>query len=524
MTSGEGPHHAAARAVLEDEGIAGVTIRKVAQSAKLSTMAMAPPMSRFLQTTRGKHMIVVLAALLSGTMFYLSEGFDDVWVLAWLAPVPLLWLAYGKTPMWQVLAASAVSILASGAYLLQMPYRPPLFIIVPVLLVYVAMFCAAMWFARFVQHRANPLATLFAFPACWTGFEIISQLSSPNGTYGSFAYSTMSAPLLIQSASLFGMYAVSFLICLFANTLAMALRARREMLAAVGVGAAICAANAAFGFVRLAQPRPAAVRVAGIVDETAVANGWRSHTVAGDVAVAQTYAGEIAEAARQGARFVVTPEGGMPSIPDGKNAILAPLADVSRATGTHIIAGFHADRPAADFAVSITPDGKFWRYDKRHPVPGLEARYTPGRVPGWLGDSRAVEICKDMDFPNTIRPDAANGVRLMGVPAGDFHIDGWQHARMAVMRGVENGFALVRPAHHGLVIVSDAQGRVIAMKQDAPTGLTMVVADLPLGPGLTFYTRIGNVFAWLCVAATVLLAGLAGFGRRKARTTATAQA
>src|SRR5215470_641388 len=99
-------------------------------------------------------MIAVLAALSSGTMFYLSEGFDDVWVLAWLAPVPLLWLAYGKTPTWQVLAASAVSILASGAYLLQLPYSPPLFIIVPVVLAYVAMFCAVVWFARFVQRRA----------------------------------------------------------------------------------------------------------------------------------------------------------------------------------------------------------------------------------------------------------------------------------------------------------------------------------------------------------------------------------
>ena len=54
-------------------------------------------------------MIAVLAALLSGAMFYLSQGFDDVWVLAWFAPVPLLWLAYGKQPMWQVMAASAAA-------------------------------------------------------------------------------------------------------------------------------------------------------------------------------------------------------------------------------------------------------------------------------------------------------------------------------------------------------------------------------------------------------------------------------
>ena len=110
-----------------------------------------------------------------------------------------------------------------------------------------------------------------------------------------------------------------------------------------------------------------------------------------------------------------------------------------------------------------------------------------------------MEICKDMDFPDTIRSDAAKGVRLMGVPAGDMGIDGWQHGIMSVMRGVENGFAMVRPAHDGLVIVSDAEGRLVALKKDAPTGLTMVVADLPLGSGPTLYTRIGNVFPWACV-------------------------
>ena len=38
-------------------------------------------------------MIVLLCAALSGAMFYLSQGPDNVWLLAWIAPVPLLWLA-----------------------------------------------------------------------------------------------------------------------------------------------------------------------------------------------------------------------------------------------------------------------------------------------------------------------------------------------------------------------------------------------------------------------------------------------
>lgn len=183
----------------------------------------------------------------------------------------------------------------------------------------------------------------------------------------------------------------------------------------------------------------------------------------------------------------------------------------ARDTGAQIIAGLHFDTPAAGFALSDTPDGRIQRYVKRHPVPGLEDRYTPGRASGWLGGGRAVEICKDMDFPGTIRRDAAKGVRLMGVPAGDMGIDRWQHGIMTVMRGVEDGFAMVSPAHDGLVmIISDAQGRLLAATRTAPTGLTMAIADLPLGPGPTLYTRIGDLFPWLCAIASLMLgAGLA---------------
>ncbi len=461
-------------------------------------------------------MISVLAAVLSGIMFFLSQGFDNVWILAWFAPVPLLWLAYGKTPTWQVMAASAIAILASIGYLLQLSYTPPLGILIPVLVAYVALFCTAVWFARLVQHRATPLATLFAFPACWTAVEFLMEIRSPNGSYGALAYSTMSAPVLIQSASLLGLSAVTFLICLFANTLAMALRPKREAAVAIGLGFLICAANVVFGVARLERSQPQTVRVAGIVDQTALADAWHAHSPAADREVTEAYAREIRAAAEQGATFVVTSEGDMASIPDAQSAIVAPLVAVSRQTGAQIIAGFHSDTPPADFALSITPDGSVERYDKRHPVPGLEDRFTPGQVSGWLGRDRAMEICKDMDFPGTIRPDAAKGARLIGVPAGDFGIDQWQHGRMAVMRGVEDGFAMMRPAHDGLVIASDAQGRLVAAKKDAATGLTMVVADLPLGPGPTLYARIGDVFPWLCLIFSLLLGALCGTVARSA--------
>jgi apolipoprotein N-acyltransferase len=462
-------------------------------------------------------MITVLAALLSAGMFYLSQGLDNVWALAWLAPAPLLWLAYGKTPLWQLLAASAAASIAGSIYVFQAYSMLPPLVVLPAVGLSTALFCIAVWFARFAHRHAAPLVTLFAFPACWTAIEFLAEFASPNGTYGSLAYSTMSAPLLIQSASLLGMYAVTFLICLFANTLAMSLRASRDALPALATGFGLCAANVVFGFARLEQPQHDTVRVAAMVDETAMAAVGRARTLSDAVAIADAYAAALRRAVAQGARFAVTPEGGMLSVPGWRTAVIAPLLAVAKPAGMEVIAGFYQRQPPADFALAIRSDGTMQSYDKRHLVPVLEDRFTPGHASGWLGHGRAVEICKDMDFPRTIRADAAKGVRLMGVPAGDFGRDAWLHARMAIMRGVENGFALVRAANQGLVTASDAQGRLIASKLDTPTGLTMIVATLPLGPGPTLYTRIGNAFPWLCVAASLAIGVIALLGRRKTR-------
>jgi apolipoprotein N-acyltransferase len=63
----------------------------------------------------------------------------------------------------------------------------------------------------------------------------------------------------------------------------------------------------------------------------------------------------------------------------------------------------------------------------------------------------------------------------------------------------------VRAADEGLLTASDAEGRLIAQKTAASSGMTVLIAALPLGPGQTLYTRIGDAFAW-CVI--ILLFGI----------------
>jgi apolipoprotein N-acyltransferase len=167
----------------------------------------------------------------------------------------------------------------------------------------------------------------------------------------------------------------------------------------------------------------------------------------------------------------------------------------------------------------IAPNASPVTYIKRRLVPGLEtSAYTPGPGPVALPDGAGLEICKDMDFQRMVRTDEVETKpAYLAVPAWDFQADGWSHARVAMLRSVENGVPMARSARNGLLTLNDRYGRLVA-RAGAAGGFTTLVGDLPLHGhgGATLYDRIGDLFGWLCVVASVLLVGLALARGRKA--------
>jgi apolipoprotein N-acyltransferase len=143
-------------------------------------------------------------------------------------------------------------------------------------------------------------------------------------------------------------------------------------------------------------------------------------------------------------------------------------------------------------------------YDKHHLVPGFEDADQPGTtitvINGRFGPW-GMQICKDMDFPGLSREYGRKRVGLLLVPAWDFTLDGWLHSRMAVMRGVENGFTVVRTAKQGLLTVSDDRGRILAQQDAAYVAVGTLLATATVQHDETLYSRWGDWFAWLNVAA-----------------------
>jgi apolipoprotein N-acyltransferase len=231
------------------------------------------------------------------------------------------------------------------------------------------------------------------------------------------------------------------------------------------------------------------------------------------------YADEVRRVTPAGTQAIVFPEKIGRVSESALAEVDALFSSAAAATHAAIVLGIVRRTPAAAFNSSrfYSPDGKLEaNYDKHHLLPGVE--------PEKAGDKRVVldqpsghwgmQICKDMDFPKLSREYAVDGVDMLLVPAWDFNLDRWLHSRMAVLRAVENGFALARSSRNGLLTLSDNRGRILAEAATAPDRFVSVTGKIDVAREETFYTRTGDWFAWLCVSAFIALA---------ARTVATAR-
>jgi apolipoprotein N-acyltransferase len=142
-------------------------------------------------------------------------------------------------------------------------------------------------------------------------------------------------------------------------------------------------------------------------------------------------------------------------------------------------------------------------YDKEHMLPPFESKFKPGTALALMSEPSGtwgVAICKDMDFTQLSRKYGGAGVGLMLVPAWDFDEDRWSHGHMAVMRGVESGFSVVRSAKRGYLTVSDNRGRILAETASNSAPFATLLAAVPVVHDTTLYLLLGDWFGWLALA------------------------
>jgi apolipoprotein N-acyltransferase len=463
------------------------------------------------------------AAIAMAAFSYFGTGLHPVWWLLWLAPIPILAVA-------PRLGAGAAFLLAFVAWLLgEMNlwkfYRHFLELPLPLILTAFAIqalaFGLGVLFTRGFLRRQSIVFAALAFPVFWVTFEYLTAICSPHSTSGNFAYFQMNCLLLIQIASVTGIWGISFVVLFFSGTVAALLTgigtASQRRALAIAAGALVCAVFL-FGEWRLrASPPAQSVAVTLIAKDVPMSVYLGSQEQA--MELLREYADEIPRAARSGTDVVILPE----KIARVDERALPEVDELfsSAAASAHsaIVLGVVRRTPTAAFnsARFYSADGKLEsNYDKHHLLPGVEPE-QPGNQRAILDEPSGhwgVQICKDMDFPRLSREYASDGANVLLVPAWDFDLDRWAHARMAVLRSVENGFALARSARNGLLTLSDNRGRILAEAATVPGQFVSISGKVSVTREKTLYTQTGDWFAWLCVSGFVVLL-ISRFPKRK---------
>jgi apolipoprotein N-acyltransferase len=237
--------------------------------------------------------------------------------------------------------------------------------------------------------------------------------------------------------------------------------------------------------------------------------------------------------------LIVWPETAAPFFFSREKAFQKYILDLAAEVGTPLLVGAPSVvRVGREFrlrnsAFQVTPEKRVdGDYHKMHLVPYGEfvplkrffpfiqkmvtgiGDFLPGETRTVFPHPKApfgVLICYEVIFPNEVRQVVRDGAKLLVNITNDAWFGrsaaAYQHLAMTALRAVENRVPLIRAANTGITAVVDPSGQIReATDLFVRTGVvTNVYPGPPSRLGKTFYTKFGDIFAYLCVAVTLLI-------------------
>ncbi|MGH8967187.1 MAG: hypothetical protein ACRDXB_17920, partial [Actinomycetes bacterium] len=202
-------------------------------------------------------MTAIASTVLSAVLLLFGTGLDPLPWLTWLAPLPVLWLAPRTDGRTAFAAASLAWFGGQGrmwsyyAGALEMPLPAAATIIIGTALLFGLV---ALAFRRLLL-RGFPLTAAATLPGCWAVVEYVQSVALPHGAWLSLAYTQADVLPVLQTASVTGVWGITFLILGVPSVLAAATAPGdtgqwRILLA----GALVLVVPLAFGTWRLRQP------------------------------------------------------------------------------------------------------------------------------------------------------------------------------------------------------------------------------------------------------------------------------
>lgn len=372
-------------------------------------------------------------------------------------------------------------------------------------------------FAALAGLLMNRWWAIPAVAALWTGIE---RTHAPLGfawlALGNAA-SDMGIPMRL--APIFGVYGVSFVLAIMSVALAaVLLKQPRNRLFWLAVLPALYLLPA---LPPPEPPRETAVAVQPNIDEH---NEWTS--LAADELHQRLASLSLKAALAPGAppaSMILWPEAPAPIYYDSNPTLREHIATLARTTGVPVLFGTvgHTEKgQPLNSAMMVLPSGQpDGRYDKVHLVPfgefipplfGFVTRITQEAGDFVPGDRVVVFpnrvgafICYESVFPHFVREFPRDGAQVLVNLSNDGYFGRtaarWQHLKIVRMRAAENRRWILRATNDGITVSIDPAGRLVDLlppftEQARRLGFSYVET-------VTAYTRWGDWFAWLCLAA-----------------------
>jgi len=378
----------------------------------------------------------------------------------------------------------------------------------------------------------KPLLRPFLFAALWVIFEWSSTLHWTGVPWGRLALGQIKMLPMLQSASLFGSYFVSFLILAVNGLLAYAIVFSEKRRFCAFMAAGILAGNLGYSVMMRflpAQERAEDFVCAAVLQPNIGSQEKWSNAEGLTMERCEEFTRKAAE---EGAELVVMPETVLPVELTNDDYASGFFSYLAREYDVYLIVGaFYTDANDEEYNALYlySPDGEMSEtvYGKRHLVPFGE--YVPMRdfvslifppladismlsgdlMPG--KDSALFEtewgrvgslICFDSIYEQLNLDSVRDGADLMVISSNDsWFFDSaaiYQHQAQAQLRAIECGRYILRSANTGISTIIAPNGEILSWIDPLTEGYA--VCQVRMLSRNTPYTVVGNLFVFLSIA------------------------
>ena len=472
-------------------------------------------------------------ALTAGVLCALSFPSYNLWPLAWVWAVPLLYLMEEARPAERVFHGMAAGFVAWAGILYWIAYVMETYggmsLLPAAVLLFLLLLYLSIYFGVFVWLSAGLIRSRWAFvtvPGLWVMLELIRSYVPFSGfPWTLMGYTQFPFKPFIQIAEVGGVYLISGLVLM--GNVALYQTLRRKQYTHLAIGALVIAACTVWGAWRMehlpvqGEPLKAAVVQANVPQD----EKWLREKIAPTI---ETYERLTLSAVERGAELVAWPETSCPFYLFQQWEYTPRILDLSRSLDVKLLVG----SPAYE-------DGKYYNrmwllhrgriegyYAKVHLVPfgeylplagliepyfgsltGGVGNFSPAQKASPIGDV-GVLICFESIFPGLARDLCNEGAAFLVNASNDAWFKTWstpeQHLMMASFRAVESRRWLLRPVNHGISAIISPAGEIVQEIGLLKEGF--ITADVAPIHEKTFYTRFGPVAAFLWTGFSLIAA------------------